>query len=190
MNVSDKTEMLSDGEIIERVLAGERQLFELLVNRHGRRVFRTAMAVLRNTADAEEVMQESFVRSYLHLDRLQDRACFLGWITRIASNQALRRATRSSKELLDDFEAAVGVDNPEHNVIRADRARRLRLAVSRLPRPYREVIVLRDFHELETHAAARSLRLTVSNLKVRLHRAHLMLKRELMRGDTARTKVA
>lgn len=190
MNVSDTPEMLSDGEIIERVLAGERQLFELLVTRHGRRVFRTAMSVLRNTSDAEEVMQESFVRSYVHLDRLQDRACFLGWITRIASNQALRLATRGSKDLVNDFEAVAGADNPEHNVIREDRARRLRVAVSRLPRAYRDVIVLRDFKEVETHAAARSLRLTVSNLKVRLHRAHLMLKRELMREDAARTKAA
>jgi RNA polymerase sigma-70 factor (ECF subfamily) len=174
-----KDEILPDGTIVQRVLAGETQLFEVLMRRHAARVFRAAMSILRNPADAEEVVQESFVRAYVHLRGLHDLDCFPGWISRIAVHQALRRAKRTERQLPMDPCLLVAADTPERNAMTLERAKQLREAVFRLPRQYRDVVVLRDLQEVDTPVAARSLRLTVANVKVRLHRAHLMLRREL-----------
>lgn len=174
-----KDEILPDGSVIQRVLDGETQLFEVLMRRHAARVFRAAMSILRNPADADEVVQESFVRAYVHLGGLHDLDCFPGWISRIAVHQALRRAKGTTRQLPINPSLLVAADNPERNAIRRERAKQLREAVLRLPRQYREVVVLRDLQDVDTPVAARSLRLSVANVKVRLHRAHLMLRREL-----------
>lgn len=174
-----KDETLPDGSIIQRVLAGETQLFEVLMRRHAARVFRAAMSILRNPADAEEVVQESFVRAYVHLAGLHDLDCFPGWISRIAAHQALRRAKRAAQRVPMDPCLLVAADNPERNALVRERVKHLHEAVFRLPRQYREVVILRDLQEVDTTVAAKSLRLSVANVKVRLHRAHLMLRREL-----------
>ena len=173
-------EILPDGLIIQRVLAGETQVFEVLMRRHAARVFRAAMSILRNPADAEQMVQESFVRAYVHLGTLHEPDSFPGWISRIAVHQALRRAKRTSRQLpIDPSLLVTSSDNPERNAIARERTRHLREAVFALPRRYREVVVMRDLQQVDTLLTARSLRLSVANVKVRLHRAHLMLRREL-----------
>src|SRR5689334_18376343 len=88
---------LTDEELVRHVLAGERALFEQLMRRHNSRVYRAARAVLRNDDEAEDVMQDAFVRAYEHLHEFEGRARFSTWLTRIAVHEALARVRRGKR---------------------------------------------------------------------------------------------
>src|SRR5216110_661826 len=85
-------DLLSDEEVVARVLAGETALFEILMRRYNRRLYRVTRSILRDDAEAEDVMQEAYVRAYTHLDQFAGRAAFGTWLTRIAVHEALARA--------------------------------------------------------------------------------------------------
>src|SRR3954467_780933 len=86
--------MLSDEQVVERVLAGDTPVFELLMRRHNRRLFRVAVAVVRSADEAEDVVQESYVRAFEHLSRFEGRASVVTWLSRITFHEALRRRRR------------------------------------------------------------------------------------------------
>jgi RNA polymerase sigma-70 factor, ECF subfamily len=96
----------TDEQVVERVLAGETALYELLMRRHNRRVYRVARAILRDDGEAEDVMQDAYVRAYQHLSSFEGRAKFSTWLTRIAVHEALTRTRRLSRlqplEVRDD----------------------------------------------------------------------------------------
>src|SRR5438128_964918 len=82
---------LTDEEVVERVRAGETGLYEILMRRHNQRLYRVACGILGDGAEAEDVMQDAYVRAYAHLDQYAGRATFATWLTRIAVNEALAR---------------------------------------------------------------------------------------------------
>src|SRR5437868_13808598 len=93
---------LADEEVVRRVLAGETALFEILMRRYNQRLYRVARAILREDAEAEDVMQDAYVRAYQHLGQFAGRAKFSTWLTRIAVHEALARANRRRRyEALD-----------------------------------------------------------------------------------------
>src|SRR5579859_3213687 len=85
---------LADEQIVARVLAGERDLFEILMRRHNQRIYRAARAILRDDTESEDVMQEAYIRAFTNLRQFEGRASFASWLTRIAVNEALRRRRR------------------------------------------------------------------------------------------------
>src|SRR5215472_1206667 len=87
----------SDEEIVDRVRGGDVPMFEHLMRRHNRRVYRAARAILRNENEAEDVMQDTYVRAFEHLHEFEGRARFATWITRIAIHEALSRARRAKR---------------------------------------------------------------------------------------------
>src|SRR5712692_12092516 len=92
----------TDEEIVERVKAGDTALYEVIMRRYNQRLYRVALAILRNNAEAEDVMQDAYVRAYRHLDQFAARAPFSAWLTRIAVNEALaRRRSRARNEEFD-----------------------------------------------------------------------------------------
>jgi RNA polymerase sigma-70 factor (ECF subfamily) len=179
----------TDDVIVRRVLDGDLPLFELLMRRHNQRVYRAIRSILRDDAECEDVMQEAYVRAYEHLDQFEGRAQFSTWLTRIAVNEALRRlAARGRMDPLDmpyDGEnestplPLVNVHSPELHASRTEAAALLEQAIMALPQPYRSVLMLRDVEEMSTSETAEALSLTESNVKVRLHRAHDLLRQEL-----------
>jgi RNA polymerase sigma-70 factor, ECF subfamily len=82
---------MSDEEVVKRVRAGETALYEILMRRHNQRLYRAARSILGNDGEAEDVMQEAYVRAYLHLDQFDGRARFSTWLTKIAVHEALAR---------------------------------------------------------------------------------------------------
>jgi RNA polymerase sigma-70 factor (ECF subfamily) len=178
---------LSDAEVIERVLAGDSGLYELLMRRYNQRVYRAVRAVLRDDAEAEDVMQEAYVRAYQYLPRFEQRASFCTWVTRIAVNESLARLERNKKFTPEtDNEGASVTDslesktmNPEEATATMQTRALLEEAILELPYPYRVVIMLRDVEEMNTAEAAQVLELSEDVVKVRLHRARAMLRREL-----------
>src|SRR5215471_17641431 len=88
---------VSDEEVVARVLAGETSLFEIVMRRYNQRLYRVARAILRNDGEAEDVMQDAYVRAYEHLDQFAGRAKFSTWLTRIAVHEALARQRRGNR---------------------------------------------------------------------------------------------
>src|SRR5712691_13017290 len=87
----------SDEEVVQRIRAGETSLFEVVMRRYNQRLYRVARSILRNDAEAEDVMQQAYVNAYLHLDQLENRATFSTWLTKIAVYDALARARRRDR---------------------------------------------------------------------------------------------
>src|SRR5438105_13831860 len=93
------TEGFSDEEIVRRVLAGDTALFEVIMRRYNQRLYRTALSILRDGAEAEDVMQDAYVRAYQHLGQFAGRSSFATWLTRIAIHEALSRNRRRTRTM-------------------------------------------------------------------------------------------
>jgi RNA polymerase sigma-70 factor, ECF subfamily len=189
----------SDQEIVDRVKGGETALYEIIMRRYNQRLYRVARAILRDDAEAEDVMQDAYVRAYQHLDQFEGRALFSTWLTRIAVHEALarlrsRNRTGQLEQTEDDGEFRMDVleisPDPEQNASRAELGHLLEEAVLRLPEQYRAVVMLRDIEELSTTETAAALDLTEPNVKVRLHRGRAMARGWLFDKIGANAKTA
>jgi len=178
-------ESWTDEEVVDRVLAGETALYEIIMRRYNQRLYRVARSIVRDDAEAEDVMQDAYVRAYQHLDQFSHLAPFSTWLTRIAVNEALARARRSSRiEQLDLAEENAGSamnviessPDPEQSTSTAELGHLLEDALMSLPEQFRSVLMLRDVEELSTSETADALGLTEQNVKVRLHRARALVR--------------
>ncbi len=188
-------EALSDEEVVGRVLAGETALFELLMRRYNQRVYRVARGILRDDAEAEDVMQDAYVRAYQNLAQFEGRAKFATWLVRIAVHECLARVQRRARfQSIDDQEGVSNMSvlasktpDPERSAASAEASALLETAIMGLPENYRTVLMMRDVEEMSTAETAQCLSLSEENVKTRLHRAHAMLRRDLYaRAGTAR----
>ncbi len=148
---------LPDEEVVRRVRAGEGALFEVLMRRHNQRLYRVARAILRDDAEAEDVMPQAYVNAFLQLDHFADRARFSTWLTRIAVYEALARARRRGRvaeidamsETKDANPALRAAEpDPEQQALTGELRRLLESAVLGLPARYRSVFVLREVEAL------------------------------------------
>jgi RNA polymerase sigma-70 factor, ECF subfamily len=189
--------------LVARAKAGDADAFSELVQHYDRRVFRMAKQITQNDDDAADVLQETFLKSYTHLDEFQGNSKFYTWLVRIAVNEALMklRKRRSDKTVpLDEpidtgedemiREIAVWDENPEETYSRDELAQILDQAIQSLKPTYRTVFVLRDIEGLSIEETAEALGLSISAVKSRLLRARLQLREKLTRqfkrkGDDA-----
>ena len=179
----------SDEQIVERVLAGETPLFEILMRRHNQRIYRIVRGILKNDGEAEDVMQDAYVRSYQHLGQFQGRSAFVTWLTRIAMHEAFSRARRLRKQVSLDCDdtcanhnqVATSEKSPEWNAANMELHNALEAAILSLPANYRSVIIMRDVEEMTTAEAASALEISEESVKVRLHRARALVRRALYR---------
>ncbi len=177
---------LDDGEVVRRVLAGEVELFEVLLRRHDPRVYRTVRSILRDEAEAEDAMQAAWVRAYQHLGEWKGAASFTTWLLRIAANEALGRLRRRRRLVAvdDDQDGDGGImdpraDDPEERAAAREAVRLLERAVDELPPHHRLVFMLREVEGLSTSETAAALGIAEDAAKVRLHRARAALRRSL-----------
>jgi RNA polymerase sigma-70 factor, ECF subfamily len=196
-------EIDEEAAVVAQARLGNAAAFNELLRRYERKIFRLALHITQNREDAEDVLQESFLKAYEHLDQFQGQSKFYTWIVRIAVNQALMklRKRKSDRSVsLDDTidtgedqigrEIAAWDENPEQQFSREELNRILTSAVDGLTPIYRAVFVLRDIDGLSTEEAAEALDLSVPAVKSRLLRARLQLREKLTRyfkrkGDDA-----
>ena len=188
MNVVLDAPSWPDEEIVKRVVAGERALFEILMRRHNQRIYRIVRGILRDDGEAEDVMQDAYVRAYQHLAQFEGRSTFVTWLSRIAMNEAFARAQRQQRQTSldsefrsDDMKFASPFNSPEKQAANAELGMALEAAILSLPQKYRSVVMLRDVEELTTAEAASTLEISEDAVKVRLHRAHALVRRTLYR---------
>ena len=194
-----KSESLTDEEVVNRVCAGETALYEVIMRRYNQRLYRVARAILHSDVEAEDVMQDAYVRAFTHLGQFAARAPFSSWLTRIAVNEALarRRSSKQHQEVdVTEFDGEISMQDlyrspdPEQNASSAQLRGFLEQAVLDLPEQYRTVIMLRDIEELSTAETADALDITVENVKIRLHRGHSMIRNWLFERIGAKAKEA
>ena len=194
---------IDEATLVAQAREGAAGSFSELVRRYEGKIFRLAQHVTQNREDAEDVLQETFMKAYEHLDQFQGNSKFYNWIVRIAVNQALmklrRRKTDKSVSLDETIdtgedtmvrEIAAWDEDPEQRFSREELGGILDTAVQSLEPPYRSVFTLRDIDELSTEETAEALDLSVPAVKSRLLRARLQLREKLTRyfkrkGDDA-----
>jgi len=179
--------------LITRVIAGENDLFHELIRPYERMVYLAILTMLRNEQEAEDASQEVMINAFRHLKSFRGESKFSTWLVTIAMNEArqrLRKAKAAPVDSLDegkedregDFTPAVLTDwreIPSEALEKKEMRQILRQAVDQLPPIYREVLVLRDLEELNQEETASALGIKVPLVKVRLHRARMMLQKLL-----------
>lgn len=180
---------LPDEEVVARVLSGEAELFEILMRRYNQRLYRVARAILFDDAEAEDVMQDAYVRAWSHLDQFAGRSSFATWLTRIAVHEALARARRGRRliqiaDLSPQTEGAMkslspAEAGPEQRAIQRDLQNTLEAAMGALSESFRSVLMLREVEGLSTAETSECLGISESLVKTRLHRARAALRSEM-----------
>ena len=180
---------ISDEEVVTRVLAGETELFEIVMRRYSQRLYRVAWTILRDDGEAEDVMQDACVRAYQHLGQFAGRAKFPTWLTRIAIHEALARDRKRARyqeldqilgwdgDLMERFESLT--PNPEQQASNSEIREHMEEAVAKLPDNYRAVFTLRHVEEMSTIEVAGVLGITRETVKTRFHRARALLRKIL-----------
>jgi len=164
------------------VRAGERSLFEIIMRRYNQRIYRAVRAITGNDGEAEDVMQDAYVRAYAHLDQFAGRASFATWLTRIAVHEALARRRHGKRFVdLDDVMPTLAFPGrgPEQRATDRELGATLQEAIDELPPSFRTVFVLREAEGLSTAETAESLGIPPETVKTRLHRARSLLRHRL-----------
>lgn len=186
------TQAKTDADLVARAKAGELEAFSPLMQRHNRRLYRVARAVIRDDAEAEDVVQESYLRAFSHLHEFRGEASVETWLTRIVLNEALGRLRRRRKtvdlSVLDAggegsrivlFPGVERSSDPEVDAARAQIRRVIERAVDDLPPAFRAVFVMRDVEGMSVEETASYLGIRPETVKTRLHRARRLLRNAL-----------
>ncbi|MEO6820027.1 MAG: RNA polymerase sigma factor [Ginsengibacter sp.] len=181
---------IDETEVIQRILGGEKELYEILVRRNNQKLYRAVRSYLKDEAEIEDIMQNSYIKAFVKLYQFKLESTFSTWLIRIAINESLARLKEKEKmhyldlqsentrnlimEIPDDNQL-----NPQAKMIRNEAKQLLEKAIDQLDTKYRAVYVFREVEEMSMKEIAEIMDLTVSNVKVRLYRAKDMLKDKL-----------
>ena len=178
----------SDVELVQRVRTGDHRAMEALMRRHNRTVYRTARAILRDDAEAEDAVQDAYLQAFRNLDGFRGDSTFSTWMVRIAANEALMRRRRNSRRaevipidhdgaesLMAEAVADQG-PGPEREALDGEVRRMLERRIGALPDIYRAVFVLRAVEEMSVEETAAALMLPEATVRTRFFRARALLR--------------
>jgi RNA polymerase sigma-70 factor (ECF subfamily) len=185
---------LDDRGLVELARAGDAAGFRIITQRYNRRLYRVARGILGDDPEAEDVVQEAYLRAFDNLAGFRGESSFATWLTRIAINEALGRKRKRRPtvdldylDMLDEqeearvliFPGARTGSNPESNASRSEVRRLLERAIDDLPEAFRIVFVMREMEELSVEETASQLQILPETVKTRLHRARRLLREAL-----------
>ncbi|MBY4593571.1 RNA polymerase sigma factor [Rhizobium redzepovicii] len=187
---------LADTDLVPLAKIGDEVAIRAIIQRHNQRLFRTARAVIRNDAEAEDVVQASYIKAFANLAAFRGEAELSTWLTRIALNEALGRvrarrntigleeidmqATSAGGEVVQ-FPSSLSATDPETELSRSQARQLLEQAVDELPDDFRAIFVLRDVEGMSTYEAASYLGIRPETAKTRLHRARKMMRQSIQK---------
>ena len=188
----DKPESLSDEELLVRARLRDERAVRAITLRYNRRLYRVARSILRNDSEAEDVVQETYVRAFTGLDLFRGEAAFGTWLTRIAINDALGRLRRRRSTVdweshgedrlhaeIIQFPGSAAANDPERTMARSEIRDVLEQSIDDLPDPFRLVFVARVVEGMNVEETAELLGLRPETVKTRLHRARMLLRTTL-----------
>lgn len=176
--------------MIGRVLGGDTETFHELIRPYERSIYLMALSLLHNESEAEDAAQEAFIKAYRHLGKFRSESRFSTWLISIVLNEARGRLRRKQPGLTDSIDDTTegGVtpaqltdwrEIPSESLERREVRALIRRALAELPIAYREVFVLRELEERNVQETAETLGITIASVKMRLHRARMMLQKQL-----------
>ncbi|HEX5169228.1 MAG TPA: RNA polymerase sigma factor [Cyclobacteriaceae bacterium] len=173
---------LSDGELVTRILSGEKHLFEWIMTKYNQRLYRIGVAILHDDAEVEEVMQSAYIKAYENMRQFEGKSSFATWLTRILINEALmtlkkRRAFESIDNIVG--EPRIESQHPMKTILNDELSIMLKNAIAQLPTKYRIVFMMREIEGMSIAETTQCLLLSEANVKVRLNRAKEMLRNQL-----------
>ncbi len=180
-DTSENGDRASDLQLIESARRGEHAAYGQLVDRYKDAIYRLAFRILRHGSDAEDAAQDAFVRAYVSLDSYNPEFRFYTWLSTIAQHVCFRSLRSrdwrvvSIDPSLVRAQRAYSEDGPEIGLLIQERDETIRGLVDGLPDKYRQVLILRHWHELSYEEIARATELSLSAVKTRLHRARQIL---------------
>ncbi len=195
MSTAPSEDTFDEAPLLERARAGDAAAFTELVEKYERKIYRLAKHITQNDEDAEDVLQETFLKAYSHLGSFEGQSKFYTWIVRIAVNESLMKLRKRKSDRtvsLDEpqetggeetvtREIAVWDEDPEQKYSQEELREILDGAVNSLKPSFRTVFVLRDIEELSTEETAETLGISIPAVKSRLLRARLQLREKLTR---------
>jgi len=174
------TEIVPDERIVERILKGEKELYEKLMRKYDQRLFRIAMSIINDEAEARDIMQNTYLNAYLQLSSLQNKSSFSTWIIKILVNDTLLHKKRKLKQQQTvNKQLSEEMETPLKSLLNKELKALLETSISALPEKYKLVFVMREIEEMSTHETMEVLSLSESNVKIRLSRAKEMLREKL-----------
>jgi RNA polymerase sigma-70 factor (ECF subfamily) len=176
-----------DHTLIEMALAGQSACFSALMDRHVTAVRKCIRSAVTNTADVDEIVQDAFLKAWVHLSKFRFEASFRTWITRVALNESLtlyrRQRCRPFHSAPVDLEALPSAGESPFQVFAGSEVRvMVHAAIARLPAKYRDIVILCDLQELSAEETAGRLKSSISLVKTRLFRARRMLSKTLRKA--------
>ncbi|HRO46452.1 RNA polymerase sigma factor [Agriterribacter sp.] len=182
---------LSDTELVNRVLSGEKHLFEWIMRRYNQRLFRAGIAILGDDMEVEDAMQNAYINAYQHLAKFEHRASLSTWLIKILINECLAQKNKKAHFKVVNIEYhpenMSSMKTPSHILMNKEMGIALEAAIAHLPEKYRLVFMLREIEALPVKETGDILGIEEANVKVRLNRAKAMLRRSL--GDDMKAHV-
>jgi RNA polymerase sigma-70 factor (ECF subfamily) len=181
-------EKYSDFQIIQRINDGDITLFEILIRRYGSFLYKIGRLYNHNHENTKDLMQDTYVNAYIHLKKFENRSSFKTWLTRIMLNQCYQKRHKLSFQneiISDDIQNEKSSvlfhhsTNNEKIAINKELGRILENAIREIPEDYRIVFSLREINGLSVAETAEALNISENNVKVRMNRAKVMLRREI-----------
>jgi RNA polymerase sigma-70 factor (ECF subfamily) len=192
ININDfNNHKIKEAEVIKRILSGEKELYELLVRRNNQKLYRIIRSYLKDEAEVEDIMQNSYIKAYTKLHQFKLESSFSTWLIRIGINESLARIKEKNKlyylnEQPDNLKTNTILEipdnkqlNPQDKMIRNEAKYILENAIDYLDSKYKTVYIMKEVEEMSLKEIAIALDLTTANVKVRLHRSKAMLKEKL-----------
>ncbi|HEY4327822.1 MAG TPA: sigma-70 family RNA polymerase sigma factor [Mucilaginibacter sp.] len=173
--------MLSDEEIAERVIKGEKHLYEKLMRKYNLRLYRICMSIINDDEATEDVMQTAYLNAYLNLEKFRNKSSFSTWLTRILINESLLyKKKRAKREALLEEKPGNSylTETPLNGLMNKELKVLLEKTIADLPEKYKIVFVMREIEEMSTNQTMEVLNISESNVKIRLNRA-----KEMLRGN-------
>lgn len=171
---------IPDLDLIDLVLKGEKRYFEHIIRRYNQRLFRVGMSILYDDSEVEDAMQNAYISAFLHLGTFQSRSSFSTWLTRIMLNECLEQKRKNQlKSKIGDSIRATQIKMPDSELMNKELNTILEKTIAGLPEKYRLVFMLREIEDLSVRETSETLSIEEVNVKVRLNRAKVMLRKSL-----------
>ena len=176
---------LTDEQLVSRIIKGETKLYEQVIQKYNARMYRIGMAIVKDDAEIEDLMQNTYIKAYENLSKFEFKSAFGTWLVRIMINECLQFIKKKKKVPMDSLNEysmeTRSADNqtPASITQNKELARALETALLELPEKYRLVFVMREMEDMSVAETVQALDLTESNVKVRLNRAKSMLRDKL-----------
>jgi len=192
ININDfNNHKIDETELIKRILKGEKELYEILVRRNNQKLYRIIRSYLKDEAEIEDIMQNSYIKAFTKLFQFKLESSFSTWLIRIGINESLARLKEKGKlyylsQHTSDFKDNTLLEipdnkelNPQDKMIRNEAKQLLENVIDHLDLKYKTVYIMKEVEEMSLKEIAITLDLSVANVKVRLHRSKEMLKEKL-----------